>query len=129
MADADSAGYFGQMAVVENVAAVTDCLMVSRKKWKEAGGFSEEYDDALFDIDFCLRLLEMGYYNVFTPHACLKMGKAKDISFDVGKEFAGYAKDVATFRRRNEAWIKAGDPCFNPNLSLRYEDWRIRKQK
>ena len=129
MADADSAGYFGQMAVVENVAAVTDCLMVSREKWKEAGGFSDKYGDALFDVDFCLRLLEKGYYNVFTPHACLKLGKAKDTSFDVGKEYAGYAKDAAAFRSRNDAWLKAGDPCFNPNLSLKYEDWRIRKQK
>ena len=120
-------GYFGMIAVAEDVAAVTDMVLVSREKFRQAGGFCADYADALFDVDFCLRLLEKGYYNVFTPHARLKMGRAKELSVDVGKEYAAYPQDAAVFRKRNARILKNGDPYFNPNLSPEYEDWRIRR--
>ena len=120
-------GYFGMIAVAEDVAAVTDVILVSREKFDRAGGFAAEYEDALFDVDLCLRLMEMGYYNVFTPHARLRMGKAKELSVDVGKEYASYPRDAETFRRRNAKILRNGDPYFNPNLSLQYEDWRIKR--
>ncbi len=119
-------GYFGQISVMQNMAAVTDCLLIAREKWKAAGGFSEAYQDALFDVDLCLRLLEKGYYNVFDPHARLKMGLEKDTWFDVGREYGTYAWDAKIFRERNESMLKSGDPFFNPNLSLKHEDWRYR---
>ena len=120
-------GYFGMIAVAEDVAAVTDMILVSREKYEQAGGFDPEYADSLFDVDFCLRLLEKGYYNVFTPHARLKMGGARELSVDVGKEHESYARDAEVFRNRNAEILKNGDPYFNPNLSLEYEDWRIKR--
>ncbi len=117
-------GYFGRNAVVQNASAVTDALLVSRKKWSEVGGFAEEYRDALFDTDLCLRLLEKGYYNIITPHACLRMGTERSTFFDVGREFASYPDDAALFRRRNARILASGDPFYNVNLSLKYEDWR-----
>lgn len=48
-----------------NFLAVTGaCLMVDRKKFREAGGFAEELRVAFNDVDFCFRLYELGYYNV-----------------------------------------------------------------
>ena len=123
--DGDSAGYFGQMAVAEDVSAVTDCLMVSREKYTAAGGFDPEYGDALFDVDFCLRLLEKGYYNVYTPHAPLKMGRRGSARFDAGREYASWKRDAEIFRKRNAGILTRGDPYYNPNLSLRYENWQI----
>ena len=125
MGDEDSEGYFGQLAVVENVSAVTDCLMISREKWLGAGMFCEEYEDALFDVDLCLRLLETGLYNVYTPHARMKLGKARDVYVDVGREYASYPRDREVFRKRNEQALKRTDPYFHPALSLKHEDWRI----
>ncbi len=120
-------GYFGMIAVAEDVAAVTDLMLISREKYRRARGFAAEYEDALFDVDLCLRLLEIGYYNVFTPHARLRMGRAKELSVDVGKEYASWSRDAVVFRKRNAAILKNGDPYFNPNLSPEYEDWRIRR--
>ena len=74
--------------------------------------------------DLCLRLLEKGYYNVFTPHACLRMGTERRTFFDVGREFASYPEDAKVFRRRNARFLPSGDPYYNINLSLKYEDWR-----
>lgn len=126
MVDGSNEGYFGQMAVTENVSAVTDCLMVSRRKWDEAGRFAREYGDALFDVDLCLRLLGKGYFNLFTPHARMILGKARDVYFDVGKEYRSYPRDASVFRQRNACWLERGDPFYHPCLSLRKEDWRFR---
>ena len=117
--------FFGQLAVTEDVSILGDCLLVSRRKYEQAGGFASEYGDALFEADFCLRLLEKGYYNVYTPHARMWLGKAKDTRFDLGREYASWDRDAETFRRRNGAALERGDPYYNPNLSRKHENWRI----
>lgn len=117
--------YFGQLAVAEDVSAVTDLLMISAERFRQAGGFCGEYADALFDVDLCLRLLEKGLYNVCTPHAALRMGSPKDVRFDAGAEYASYPADAEVFRRRNAGALERGDAYYNPNLSLRYENWRV----
>ena len=119
-------GYFGQIAVTQNLSAVTDCLLVSRRKMEEAGGFCAEYGDALFEVDLCLRLGEKGYYQVFVPHARMRMRSEKEVYFDVGREYATYGEDAKVFRRRNAAQLRQGDPYYHPMLSLKYEDWRYR---
>ena len=35
------------------------------------------------------------------------------------------APDRDAFREKWAEALAAGDPCYNPNLSLRHEDWRI----
>lgn len=58
----------GRLSVPYNYSAVTAaCLMVSRKKWEEVGGLEEDLQVAYNDVDFNLKLLEEGYYNVFVP--------------------------------------------------------------
>lgn len=48
-----------------NVLAVTGaCLMVTKEKFLEAGGFPESLQVAYNDVDLCLSLYEKGYYNV-----------------------------------------------------------------
>lgn len=122
----DRVGFFGQLAVVRQVSAVTDCWMVRRDLFLQSGGFDPAYQDALYDIDFCLKLLDRGCRNLWIPDACLKMGKAKDLRMDVGAEQPTYAHDKTVFREKWASRLEAGDPCYNPNLSLDHEDWRIK---
>ncbi len=123
---AGNAGYFGRNEVVQNVSAVTDALLLSRDKFEAAGGFAAEYQDALLDTDLCLRLLEQGLYNVFTPHAVLTMGTEQTTFLDVGREFPSWPEDARVFRRRNDRALRSGDAYYHPLLSLRFEDWRYR---
>jgi GT2 family glycosyltransferase len=52
------------------VTAVTGaCLMVKRALWEEMHGFDETLRVAFNDVDFCLRLVRVGYRNVYTPLA------------------------------------------------------------
>ena len=58
--------YFGFNKGVRNVIAVTGaCLMVRAEVFEQAGGFDEEHFAVAFnDIDLCLKIFELGYYNV-----------------------------------------------------------------
>ena len=66
--DASQFGYMGKMFYVQNVSAVSSaCLMVKKSKFDEVGGFDEQLAVAFNDVDFCLKLREKGYLNVFNP--------------------------------------------------------------
>lgn len=57
--------YFGWNRVDHNCIGVTGaCLMVSREKFREAGGFDEKLPVAYNDVKLCFALHEKGYYNV-----------------------------------------------------------------
>ncbi len=64
--------YYGHNEVVCDMIGVTGaCLMVSRAKYEQAGGFDEEMAVSYNDVDFCFRLAEAGYYNVQRNDAVL----------------------------------------------------------
>lgn len=64
--------YYGRNRVVYNMIGVTGaCLMVSREKYEEVGGFDETMAVAYNDVDFCFKLMETGYYNVQRNDAVL----------------------------------------------------------
>lgn len=123
----DNSGYFGQLAIAENVSAVSaECMMISRAKFEEAGGFSEEYADTLFDVDLCLKLREKGYDLVYTPFAELQGGKSRKYSMDYGTESTFYRQDAAVLRENWQDVLAKPDPFYNPNLSLDDPDYHVR---
>jgi len=73
---------------VRNVLAVSGaCMMVRREVFAEAGGFDEErFPDCCSDIDFCLRLFELGYYNVVRNNMYLHYHEHGSIENEQTKE-------------------------------------------
>lgn len=58
----------GRLIVPYNYSAITGaCIMVSKKKYLQVNGLEEKLAVNYNDIDFCLKLLNKGYYNVFLP--------------------------------------------------------------
>jgi glycosyltransferase involved in cell wall biosynthesis len=113
-------GYQGRAAVVQNFAAVTGACMVFRKLlFDEVGGMDERnLPVAYSDIDFCLRLLEKGYRNVWSPYALLYHYESKSRGYeDTAVKQRRFSGEISSFLRR---WghVVAYDPCYNPNLSL-----------
>ena len=126
---ASEPGYFGQLAVMQNLSAVSsECLMVSRQKYEQAGGFPEAYRNGLFDVDFCLTLSALGYRNVFCPFCLFAGGEKRRFSLDYGAERTGYAEDAELFRTRQAERLRVPDPFFHPALSRDHGDFRIRRE-
>ena len=124
----ENSGYFGQLAIVEDVSAVSaECMMIRKNVFEKAGGFAETYKDSLYDADLCLKLRKKGLYNIYTPFALLQGGDSQGYSIDFGMEFSSYASDAQEFRKRWEDEIRKPDPFYNPNLTLDYSDYRIRE--
>jgi GT2 family glycosyltransferase len=113
--------YYGFADVVRNCSAVTGaCMMVSRRVFDEVGGFDEQLKVAYNDVDLCLRIRKLGYTVVYTPMALLYHHE----SASRGRH--NPPGDEALFLRRWGDLIKDGDPYYNPNLTLSYEDWSLR---
>ena len=115
-------GHGGRARVVQNLSAVTGaCLVVRRSTYTQLGGLDERLQVAFNDVDFCLRLLEAGYVNVWTPFAELYHHEsASRGAEDSDEKIARFHGEV---RHMEERWaiMLAGDPAYNPNLSLAIE--------
>lgn len=57
---------------VRDFSAVTAaCVMVHKSKFAKVHGFDGRFQIAWNDVDFCLKLREQGWYNVYTPYVKL----------------------------------------------------------
>lgn len=121
-------GYMGRLCYAQNVSAVTGaCLMVKKRHFDQVGGLDEEFAVSLNDVDFCLRLRQLGYLNVFTPFA--EMYHYESISRgldDTGERAKRYDKESAKFREKWKEVLAKGDPYYNPNFSLDRSDYSLR---
>lgn len=119
-------GYFYQLQTVNNYTAVTGaCLMCRREVCEEVGGWEEELQIAFNDVDFCLKLVEKGYRNIYLPHVVLYHYESKSRGKeDTPEKKARFAKEI-TYMQQKWKHIIERDPCYNPNLTLDREDYGI----
>ncbi|MBR5798720.1 MAG: glycosyltransferase family 2 protein [Lachnospiraceae bacterium] len=124
----DNLGYMGRLCYTQNVSAVTGaCLLVKKALFDEVGGLDEGFAISLNDVDFCLKLREKGYLNVFTPFAELyhfeSISRGLD---DKGEKAERYNKESEKFREKWKAVLEKGDPYYNPNFSLDRSDFALK---
>jgi glycosyltransferase involved in cell wall biosynthesis len=127
----ESTGYFHRLMLTQNVSAVTTALMmVKRSKYLEVDGMdSVNLPISLNDVDFCLRLMERGYWNVFTPYCEAIHAESVSRGFDTDPDkCARFEEEIRYFTCRHQKIISQGDPFYNPNLSLDDENIRYRNQ-
>ena len=114
----DYRGYMARLNVPHEVSGVTGaCLAVTREKFEAVGGFDDEHLPVdLNDIDFCLRIAERGWTNIWTPEASLIHHQSATRGID-RDPFVLYRKERAYFVER---WLHIirDDPFFHPGLSL-----------
>jgi GT2 family glycosyltransferase len=121
-----SGGYFNRLKVRQNVSAVTGaCLVVRKAVYEQVDGMDERLTVAYNDVDFCLKVLDAGYLNVFTPFAELYHFESKTRGYDDTAE-----KQVRFQREKDYLRQKWGDrisldPYYNPNLTHAREDFSI----
>ena len=110
-----------------NYSAVTAaCLMVTRKKYLEAGGLDESFAVAYNDVKFCFDLLKKGYYNVVRTDAVLYHHESLSRGSDV-LDKAKYERLLKERRRLYDIHpsLEGKDPFYNPNLTMRRGDCTV----
>ncbi|WP_244917666.1 glycosyltransferase family 2 protein [Pseudacidovorax intermedius] len=120
-------GYAGRAALVQSFSAVTAaCLVVRKSLYEQVGGLDEVNLTVAFnDVDFCLRLREAGYRNVWTPYAELLHHESATRGEDVAPEKRErFERELAFMQQRWGALIDH-DPAYSPNLTLLLEDFSL----
>ena len=112
--------YFGREAATRNVAAVTGaCLLCRRELYEEVGYMDEEQFKVAFnDVDFCLKLLEKGYRNVYIPYVELYHYESKTRGYEYSKEKEErFNREAENFKNKWKEFLDKGDPYYNVNFT------------
>lgn len=116
-------GYWGSSSIARNYLAVSPaCMMVSREALSAAGGFDQEMASPFCQFDLCLKLVEQGYRNVYTPSAALYHLGYHDTSGDrdAARSFALKWRSLTVPDRFYGAHLALHPPTFefDPTASL-----------
>jgi len=124
----DNPGYFNRLNVVQNVSALTAaCLMIKKSIYTDLNGLDAyDFKVAYNDVDFCLRVLEKGYLNIFTPFAEMYHHESITRGYETTPEKkARFHEEKRLLGKRHTKILTEGDPYYNPNLTLDKEDFSI----
>jgi O-antigen biosynthesis protein len=120
-------GYFHRLILVQNLSAVTAaCLVIRKTIFEEVGGLEDENLKVAFnDVDFCLKVREAGYRNLWTPYAELYHHESKSRgSEDTPEKIQRFNKEIEFISNKWGASLKL-DPYYNPNLTMAKEDFSL----
>lgn len=125
--DRDNPGYMARASIAQNLSACTAaCLLVRKSVYEEVGGLDENYAVAFNDIDFCMAIRKAGYLIVFTPYAEFYHYESKSRGDeDTPEKRARFNSEVFRFQDKWGDELKAGDPYYNPNLTLDSENFAL----
>lgn len=105
-------GLCGSADWYRDIVAVTGaCQMVRRDVFNQVSGYDEGYQLAFGDIDFCLRVHEAGYQNIYTPFAQIFHYEGKS------RGHVTPLTDIQKGYQAFEPYLLRDDPFFSPNLT------------
>ncbi|ENJ2905122.1 glycosyltransferase [Escherichia coli] len=120
-------GYFSRLLLTQTLSAVTAaCLLIRKNIYEEVAGLDEENLHVAFnDVDFCLKVREAGYRNLWTPYA--ELYHYESISRgaeDSPEKIARFAREVNFMKSKWGKHLEL-DPFYSPNLTKSREDFSI----
>ena len=106
-------GLAGSTGWYRDFLAVTGaCMLMRRSVFEEIGGFDEHFILCGSDVEICLRAREFGYRVVLNPFSELIHHERQTRGTNIPNS------DFSESLKRYRHWLEAGDPYWNPNLSL-----------
>lgn len=120
-------GHMGRASLLQSFSAVTAaCLVIQKDIYEEVGGLNEKDLQVAFnDVDFCLRVKEAGYRNIWTPYAELYHYESATRGYeDTPEKLKRFQSEVQYMQKR---WGETlmNDPAYSPNLTLDREDFSL----
>jgi GT2 family glycosyltransferase len=120
---ATSPGYMQRRWLDQDLSAVTAaCLIIRKSIYDDVGGMDEEaFKVSYNDVDLCLKVGNLGYLTVWTPHALLlhegSVSQTAELSVERKRKEQRFASEQDAMYAK---WLPklARDPAYNRNLSL-----------
>ena len=103
---------------------------MKKRLYEEIGGLDEDHlSVALNDIDFCLRLREKGFLNIFTPYCEAIHHESVSRGYeDTPEQKIRFQREIRYFQKKWKEILTIGDPYYNPNLTTEAEDFSLKKK-
>ena len=120
--------YFNYINCTNNYSALTGaCIMIKTELFDLVDGLDEEFSTEFNDIDFCLRIREHGYHNIYLPHVELYHHESlsRGYVFATKKSSENHEHEKELFNAKWHQYIKQ-DPCYSIHLSLNDADFRVK---
>jgi glycosyltransferase involved in cell wall biosynthesis len=122
----NDAGYMGRAVVPQALSAVTAaCLMIKRTIYMQVNGLDEDLRVAFNDVDFCLRVRDAGYRNVWTPFAEMYHHESASRGHEDNPEKIARFNSEIDFMKKRWGDKLLNDPYYSPNLTLDYENFAL----
>ncbi len=117
-----TAGYHARTCMTQNLSAVTAaCLLIRASTYRDVGGFDEDNLPISFnDVDFCLRVRERGFRNLWTPFAEFYHNESASRGSDDNKEKKERFQRETLHMLARWSHELNNDPAYNPNLIFYY---------
>ena len=121
-------GYLKRIVATNNYSAVTAaCLLVKRTHFNAVNGLNEKDLSVAFnDVDFCLKVKGLGVNNVYCAEAELFHHESVSRGLDISPEKAARFNRELAYLQTTWSGFIANDPAYNPNLTLKRENFSIR---
>ena len=118
-------GYFRRLQVTQTISAVTAAMMLVKKSiYKDVGGLNEnDLKVAFNDVDFCIKVSNKGYRNIWTPYAKAYHYESKSRGDDhSGEKLNRFRSEV---RYMHDTWgdLLKLDPYHSPNFKKSKDDF------
>lgn len=120
-------GYFSRLVLTQNLSGVTAaCLLVRREVYRQVGGLDEVNLKVAFnDVDFCLKVKEAGYRNLWTPYAELYHHESISRGQEDNPEKIARFNSEIEFMKTKWGNLLANDVFYSQNLTKDREDFSI----
>lgn len=114
----DTDNYFHAAQTTRDFLGVTGaCLLVRRALFDQLGGLDESFAVDFNDVDFCLRVRDAGYWNVYEPTCELyhyeSVSRGKN---DTPAKRCRFRAEGAKVEKARPYLYEITDPFMNPNL-------------
>lgn len=122
-------GYFSRIICAQDYSAVTAaCMMTKKSIYEQVGGLTEEFQVAFNDIDYCMKVRELGKLVVYNPIAELYHYESKSRGLeDTPEKVERFNSEVARFVEKWNVQLEKGDPYYNVNLTLDKADFSLKE--
>ncbi|OEG11399.1 glycosyl transferase family 2 [Enterococcus ureasiticus] len=120
-------GYFGRLYLdVDYLAVTAACVLVKKVDFEMVGGFDEEFTIAFNDVDLCMKVYELGRYNVWAHQAELYHFESKSRGYEnTPEKITRFDGEKKLLQKKWRKYID-NDPFYSPNLTRGTGNFTIR---
>jgi len=123
----NSPGVNNRLLMTQQLSCVTGaCLLTKKSIFTMVNGLDDTNLKIAFnDVDYCLKVRDLGYKIIWTPYAELYHLESASRSYDLNEENIERWQSEYNYMKTKWQDKLKNDPAYNPNLTIAGEDFTL----